>query len=294
MFTRYKGVLLVIASAAGFGTLAIFIKFAYAAGANTVTILAFRFLIAALLFWGIIKARGITIDIGKDMMIRMLALGGIGYGAMSTLFATTVKMLPASLAAMLLYTYPAQVSVISFLLGDERFTLRKGLALGICFAGLYLVLNTSFEQVSAVGLMLGISAAFIYSIYIVAGNRLLQKADALVTTTLVCSSAACVFLVFGFSTGQIVLNLSLDGWLAIGGMAVFGTVIGILAFFLGMGYVGATNASIISTVEPVITVLLSVLLLGETVSWVQMAGGALILAGVLVLQLRFAVSENPQ
>lgn len=285
MFGKYKGALLVIASAAGFGTLAIFIKFAYAAGANTVTILALRFLIAALLFWGVIKVRGIKIDIERSVVVRILALGGIGYGAMSTLFANTVKVLPASLAGMLLYTYPAQVSILAVLMGDEQFGWKKGAALGICFAGLALVLDASFEQVSTIGFILGISAAMVYSFYIVLGNRLLKKADALVTTTLVCSAAAFVFLVYGGVTGQLVLNFPVSGWAAILGMAVFATVIAILGFFAGMSHVGATNASIISTIEPVITVILSWFLLGETISLIQLAGGGLILAGVLALQM---------
>lgn len=285
MFGKYKGALLVIASAAGFGTLAIFIKFAYAAGVNTVTILALRFLIAALLFWGVIKFRGISIDIERSVAVRILALGGIGYGAMSTLFANTVKVLPASLAGMLLYTYPAQVSVLAVLMGDEQFNWKKGAALGVCFAGLVLVLDASFEQVSTAGFVLGIGAAMVYSFYIVLGNRLLKKADALATTTLVCSAAAFVFLVYGSVTGQLVLGFSFSGWAAILGMAVFATVIAILGFFAGMSHVGATNASIISTIEPVITVILSWFLLGETISLIQLAGGGLILAGVLALQM---------
>lgn len=284
MFGKYKGALLVIASAAGFGTLAIFIKFAYAAGANTVTILAFRFLIAALLFWCIITVKGIRIDLDRQIILRILALGGIGYGAMSTLFASTVQVLPASLAGMLLYTYPAQVSILAVLMGDESFGWKKAAALGLCFAGLALVLDASYAQVSAVGFALGISAATVYSFYIVLGNRLLQKSDALVTTTLVCSAAAAVFVVYGCLSGQLILMLPFSGWAAIAGMAVFATVIAILSFFAGMSHVGASNASIISTVEPVITVMLSWLILGETIGFIQLAGGVLILAGVLALQ----------
>jgi drug/metabolite transporter (DMT)-like permease len=285
LFAKYRGTLLVIASAAGFGTLAIFIKYAYAAGANTTTILAFRFLLAAIVFWGFIKARGLKIDIGKDMILRVCALGGIGYGTMSSLFAGSVKELPASLAAMLLYTYPAQVSMISFLLGDEAFTWRKGAALGICFAGLSLVLDTSFAQVNLLGLAFALLAAFVYSIYIVMGNRLLRQVDSLVTTTLVCSSAAAVFFMYGIITGDLMFRLPLEGWFAISGMAVFGTVIAIISFFAGMSSVGAANASIISTVEPVVTVILSALLLGESTSGFQTVGGGFILAGVLILQL---------
>ena len=274
-----------LASAAGFGTLAILLKAAYAAGANTVTILAFRFLLAALLFWGIIWAKGIRLEIEKKVMWQILALGGIGYGAMSTLFANAVQVLPASLAAMLLYTYPAQVAILAVLVGDERFGWKKAGALAICLAGLALILDASFAQVSTVGFALGIASATVYSLYIIMGNRLMKKADALVTTTLVCSAAAVIFLIYGGVNGQLIISLPAGGWGAIAGISVFATVIAILFFFAGMKEVGASNASIISTVEPVITVLLSWLVLGETVGLLQLMGGALILSGVVLLQL---------
>jgi drug/metabolite transporter (DMT)-like permease len=201
-------------------------------------------------------------------------------------------MLPASLAGMLLYTYPAQVSILAVIMGDEKFNWKKGAALGVCFAGLALVLDASFKQVSAVGFAVGISAATVYSFYIVLGNRLLKKADALVTTTLVCSAAAFVFVVYGCFSGQLIFTLPFSGWVALAGMAVFATVIAILCFFAGMSHVGASNASILSTIEPVITVILSWFILGETISLVQLAGGVLILIGVLALQMVIENSSN--
>ena len=294
MFEKYKGVLLVVASAAGFGTLAVFMKFAYAAGANAVTILAFRFFLAAAIFWAVIIVRKRKLEADRDVILRSLAMGGIGYGAMSSLFASTVQILPASLAGLLLYTYPAQVSIISFLIGDDRFTWQKGLALGICFSGLLLVLDASFDQASMNGLVLGLSAALVYSVYIVVGNRLIKRADALETTTLVCTAAAFVFGLFGTVSGQLMLRLPMEGWVAIGGIAIFGTVIAILTFFAGMSHVGASNASIISTFEPVVTVILSWLFLAETINGLQIAGGALILAGVLVLQMNFSSGEKAE
>lgn len=285
MSETYKGTLQVLASAAGFGTLAIFIKFAYAAGGNTVSILGFRFLAAALFFWSIIHWRKLSFDVTRRDVIRVCLLGGIGYGAMSALFASTVEVVPAALAGMLLYTYPAQVSILSFLLGDEQFTWRKGFALALCFCGLWLVLDASFANVGIKGLVLGISSAFVYSAYIVLGNRLIRHVDPLLTTTLVCSSTAVLFLLAGAVSGNLMIHLPAVGWGAIAGMALFATVVAILGFFAGMKAIGATNASIISTVEPVITVILSAILLAESITLTQAFGGALILAGVIVLQL---------
>lgn len=283
--SQHTGMLLVAASAAGFATLAIFIKFAYAAGANIITILAGRFVLAAICLALILKWRGIPLAVDKKLLRDLSLMGGLGYGSMSLLFALAVKYLPASLAAMLLYTYPAIVSLLSFGLGDEQYTWPKGAALTICFSGLFLVLGVSFENASLLGFAFGLGAAAVYSVYIVVGNRRLKQVDAMVTTTYVCASAALVFVLAGLLTGSFTWSLSYQGWLAIIGIALIPTIVGIMGFFAGMSRIGATSASIISTTEPVITVLLSVILLNEKITPLQIGGGVLILGGILILQL---------
>lgn len=285
MTQRTAGALMVMTSAAGFATLAIFIKYAYAAGVNTVTMLTARFLIAAVVLWIVIKLRGISASVDKKGAIKLLLMGILGYGTMSLLFAYALHYLPASLTAMLLYTYPALVSLMAFALGDERFSLQKGIALAICFIGLFLVLGVSFTGLNPLGIVLGLGSALVYSCYIVAGNRILKKIDSIVATAYVCSSCGIGLLLAGAAGGMISLSFEPQGWLAILGIAFLGTIVGVLGFFAGMSRIGAANASIISTLEPLITVILSALLLGEVIAPLQAIGGGLILAGVIILQL---------
>lgn len=294
MNQQHIGALQVAASAAGFATLAIFIKFAYEAGASTTTILAWRFTLATLCLVVLLKCRGISLALDKQLILRLALLGGLGYGTMSTLFALSIKHVPASLAAMLLYTYPALVSVLSFFIGDERYTWQKGLALSVCFSGLFLVLGVSFANVGILGFVFGLGAALVYSIYIVAGNRLLQGINPLVTTTYVCASAAVVFVLSGLAGNSLNWSLPLSGWLSIIGIALLATIVGIVGFFAGMSRIGAINASIISTLEPVITVLLSMILLHEKITPLQVGGGILILGSILFLQLWAGKNESPE
>lgn len=291
---QHTGALQVAASAAGFATLAIFIKFAYAAGASTVTILAWRFALAAICLALLLTWRKVSLKIDKKLLLQLTLLGGLGYGSMSMLFALTIKYVPASLAAMLLYTYPALVSLLSFAIGDEQYSWPKGLALSICFAGLFLVLGVSFANVSALGFIFGLGSAAVYSLYIVIGNRILKDVNPLVTTTYVCAAAAAVFLIAGLTTASLNSSLPLSGWLSIIGIALLATIVGIVGFFAGMSRIGATNASIISTLEPVITVLLSVALLNEKITPLQVGGGILILSGVIFLQLWTGKSVQSQ
>jgi len=282
---QHLGALLVLISAAGFGTLAIFIKMAYAAGANTLTVLTLRFMLAALLLWIFLKPLGISPRLSAKTALKLCLMGIIGYGSMSFLFASSLQYLPASLAEMLLFIYPILVSIMSFIIGVEQFTWKKCLALAICVSGLFLILGVSVASISQLGVALGLGSAVVYSCYIMISNRVLKDVHSLVATTYVCSGAAFVFAIYTSMTHQLILTLPVAGWLALLGIAVLGTIVGILCFFAGIGKIGAANASIISTAEPAITVLLSALILGEQLTLLQGMGGLLIVTSILILQL---------
>ena len=284
MQSQYTGMMLVLASAAGFATLPIFIKLAYAAGANTVTILTTRFILAAACLWLILHCCGISAAVNKRTLIRLSLLGALGYGAMSTAFASSLTYLPASLASLLLYLYPVIVSILAIVLGQDRLSWCKAGALAISCSGLLLVLGVTFEDISSLGLAWGMTANITYSLYILAGNILLKEVEPIVVTTYVCTSAAVLFSCVAISTGEFVYTLPLSGWLALIGIVIFATIVGIVGFFAGMTRTGPANASIISCIEPAITVVMSMFLLGESITPLQAGGGFLLLLGVIMLQ----------
>lgn len=294
MSPHYKGTLLALASAAGFATLPIFIKFSYAAGANTLTILTTRFILASSFLWLILYWRNINVSVSKKIGIQLILLGVVGYGAMSATFAASIQYLPASLSSMLLYLYPAIVSLLAILLGDDQLNWRKFLSLSICFSGLFLILNVSFTGVSTVGVICGIASAIIYSLYILAGNRLLKTVDSLVATTYVCTAAAITFTLVSLFSGEFIFTLPASGWLTLLAMSIFSTIVGILGIFAALPYIGPSNAAIISCAEPVLTVCMSILLLGEKITPPQLGGGLLILTGILILQLWGGTKQSQQ
>lgn len=294
MIPHHKGTLLALASAAGFATLPIFIKFSYAAGANTLTILTTRFILASIFLWLILYWRNINASVSKKIGIQLVLLGVVGYGAMSAAFAASIQYLPASLSSMLLYLYPAIVSLLAIVLGDDQLNWRKFVSLFICFSGLFFILGVSFTGVSTVGVICGITSAIIYSLYILAGNRLMKTVDSLVATTYVCTAAAITFILISLLTGEFIFTLPASGWLTLLAMSIFSTIVGILGVFAALPYIGPSSAAIISCAEPVLTVCMSISLLGEKITPPQLGGGLLILAGILFLQLWGGTKQSQQ
>ena len=131
-----------------------------------------------------------------------------------------------------------------------------------------------------------LGAAVAYTAYILAADRTVGEADPVLLTALIVTAAAVVIGTFTAVRGGPHLDATTGGWAAVAAVAVICTVIPVLAFLLGLQRVGAATASIVSTVEPLVTVLLAMAVFGERLGPVQAAGGALVLAAVVLVNVR--------
>jgi drug/metabolite transporter (DMT)-like permease len=277
---RWQGVTWIVISATGFGAMAIFAKLAYRDGVNLSTMLFLRFAIAGVLLacWG--SWRGMRWPGGRNLL-WLLAMGGIGYVGQSFSFFAALQYASAGLVSLLLYLYPAIVVLLSALLLKRRIGVVRGWAVALALLGTALTVGGDLNS-EVPGILLGMTAAFIYSAYILAGEGVMSRVAPLPAATVVILAAALVYGVFAVSSG-LVLPASLAGWAAILAIAIFSTVLAILGFFKGLERLGAADAATLSTLEPLITLGLAALVLGEAVTALQLFGGGLILAAVIYL-----------
>lgn len=280
---KLLGVLLIAISAASFGAMAIFTHYAYASGANVVGLLMVRFVIAAVALMVVMRVRRIGIP-QWSRVLGLAAMGGIGYAGQSFTFFSALNYAPASLVALLLYLYPMFVTVLAAVFLRERLTTAAIVALVLCSVGAGLTVGgAGLSGGSVLGIALGVASAAIYSIYITVGARVTHGVDPLACTTVICTAAGVVYTGMALAGAPAHLPGTVGGWAAALAIAGLSTVVAILAFFAGLQKLGAAQASMLSTLEPVVTVLLAAMLLGESIAPMQMVGGALILAGVLWL-----------
>jgi drug/metabolite transporter (DMT)-like permease len=284
---KLAGILLIVVSASAFGAMAIFARFATADGADVVGLLLVRFVIAACALAVAMRVTGARLPNWRRVS-ALAAMGGIGYVGQSFCFFTALGHAQASLVALLLYLYPLFVTVLAAIFLGERLTRASITALVLCSLGAALTVGGG--QGSPLGVGLGLAAAVIYSIYIIVGARLTAGVDALATTTVICTACAVVYLGVGVARAAAGVPPqfphSIGGWSAVIAIALLSTVLAIMTFFAGLKRLGAGPASMLSTLEPVVTVVLAALVLGEHLAWPQALGAALILAGVLWLTRR--------
>jgi len=283
------GVLLIFLSAFGFGLMPIFALFAYRGGVNVSTLLFLRFAIAALCFFAYLISRHTLIRVRRREMIGLFVMGTVLYAMQSTLYFSAVRFIPASLAALILYLYPVIVAFLSVVVDKESWSWKMVAPAMLSLIGIAVVLGAPLDRLDGFGVLLAFGAALVYSIYIIMGRRILAQVSPVITSAFISTFAAVSFLIYGGVTHSLVFELSMQTWSVIAGVTVFSTILAMASFFAGMNIVGPTRASILSTIEPVITIGFSSLLLGEKLSWGQGVGALLVIAGTV-----WVVSQREQ
>lgn len=289
---RIIGILLIAISAASFGTLAIFGRYAYADGMDIFTVLFMRFGIAAAFMTIVLFLRKEHFPSGQ-ILAQLVGMGALGYVGQSFLYMTAIKYASTGLVALLLYLYPMFVFILSVLVLHEKATTVKVIALILALVGSALTVDPNGGQL--IGALMAIAAALIYSVYIIVGTNVMKHVSAVQSSAIIFASAGAVYGVLTFVNGAH-LPASNSGWLAMLGMIVFSTIIAVATFLAGLERIGPTNAAMLSTLEPVVTVLLAAWLFEEKLMPIVMVGGGLILVAVILLtraELGKEVSSQP-
>ena len=277
---RWQGVLLVAISAAGFASIGLFARVAAASGASLLTVLALRFVLAGIILALVLRHRRLAWPRGRDLA-GLVLLGALGYTAQSFCFFSALNHLTVGLAVLLLYLHPALVLLAGAALGRQRLTPRKAALAAASFAGILLTVRGDLAG-TPVGLAFGIGAALIYTNYILVGEHLTPRTGVIPAATVFVLSAAVMFCL-----GTLVEGVrwpgTTGGWLAVAGIAVLGTALATVTFFAGVQRIGAGDAATLSTLEPVVALVLAFVFLGEQLGAVQLAGALLVIASAALL-----------
>ncbi len=314
---RALGIALIVVSACGFGSGALLAKPIYAAGVDWMTLLAWRFLFAALLSWGWLllwpAQRRVVRSLSRRRVLVLVLLGVFYIGNSGTYFAA-LETVSASLAALIVYLFPAIVAVLSIRFARRLEGRRPWFALGLATAGVALAVGGIDPNTAPplLGLLLVLVSPLIYAVWIILAARLSgerpagrrgepaavvppydteavagrDRADAAPAAAIMLSATAAAWWIAALATGRPVLPHQIpgDAWWALFALGLVATALALQAFYAGTRRIGAAQASLVSTVEPIYTIALAALLFGETLAPIQLAGGALVIIGVLLSQ----------
>lgn len=282
------GLLLAATGSVLFSAKSIVIKLAYRYGVDAETLIALRMLMALPVFvlalaW---TSRGATPLAGRDHL-RLVVIGVLGYYLASYLDFLGLQYITAALERLILYLNPTIVLALSALFLGRRIVRLDVAAITLSYAGIVLVFWHDVN-LDAGGVGLGATFVFIatlcYAVYLVVAGELVARIGAIrLTAYAMCVASAGVLVQFALTRPFAALAQPAPVlWLSLFNAAAC-TVVPVFATMLAVARIGAGNVAMMAMIGPVATIALAYLFLDEGVSGWQLAGTALVLAGVWVL-----------
>ncbi|MCR5138254.1 MAG: DMT family transporter [Oscillospiraceae bacterium] len=285
---RNIGPALIVLAGCFWGSMGIFVRRLGSAGFSSIQIVSIRVTLAALSFCILLLIRD---PAGFRISVRDIPLFlGLGWGSIlffTVCYFTAIRMMPLSAAAILLYTSPIWIMLMSVLFFHEKLTRKKLLALLLAFAGCVLVSGFSGEGMTLTGLLVGLGSGIGYGLYSILGTVALRRYSPYTVTTytfvfaaagswLICQPAEMLQI---FAGTEELPALLLFCCLT----ALVTAVIPFLAYTLGLRSVEASRAGILATVEPMVAAIFGILVFSEPLTLLSGLGILLILSAVVLL-----------
>ena len=279
--STHIGVLYAIGSALAFGCMPIFAKIAYTGGANTITVVFLRYFIALIFVSALILIKRIDIKIESKNLYKTIWIGIIGYFITGITLFMSYNYISVGLATMLHFIYPAIVMVFSRIIFKENLNLNKILALLFSIIGIYVLIGFSACKLSLVGILLALASGFSYATAVLGANDSgIKSINSLVLTFYIYIFASLSSLIYGLSTKQINFHMNFTSIISITTIALVCTFLSVIFVTLSVRIIGPTNVSILSTLEPITSVILGILLFKESFTISIAIGGLFILSSL--------------
>ena len=278
-----RGVAVVLAAAFFISLTNVLAPIIYAGGSNPLTYLSVRFLffvvVCRLWFW----MRGISTAL--PLRLRFTTYGvGVAYAVGSGSMLGAIALIPVSMAVLILYLYPLLTMIATCALDRRLPKAIEIICLLVAFMGLALALRVTFADLHPAGLGLAALAALAITVFVVWSGRALGEVDNSIATFHMAVGALAVAALATLATGSFTLDISgAFGWLTFM-VAVLSFIAAFFAIFKGVRAAGPVRFAMIMNMEPVITIALSLMILGESLSLQQLVGAAMVIGAVAVAQ----------
>lgn len=288
-----KGILLTMLSAVTFGFAFTLGPMTYGEGGSNPTTLTFlrNFLSLPILVF-ILLFKGISLKVSKKEMISLAILGGIGNAVTTLMLFISFSLIDVGIATTIHFIYPVFVTLGCVLFYKEKLGLQKIIALMIATSGIAcfffgMDMKSGLSGGVFLGLVLAVASGMTYAFYIIYMDKSgLKNQPVFKITFYVALMSSIAMGIYGTVTGELALNsLTTKSWWISLAFSLLCTVVALSLLQIGIKHVGASTAAILTTFEPITSIVCGVLLLGESVTFVKIMACALIMIGVVTLSL---------
>lgn len=274
-----QGYIYSIVSAILFGSAGFIIKYAYLEGSNPVNLLILQYIIATILMFSyILLTNKALLKISRKALFHCAVLGIVGNTFMTVFYYTAMDYLTIPIVAILLYTYPIIVFIYTVIFEHEKIDSKKILLILVAFLGCYLSLGISLNSVniSIVGLISGLAAAFFYSFMNIYSGKRLPEVNSITVNFYSTAFSLLSLVIYSFPfylfKGQVTVRLLIYTSL----LSVFCEIIPLTLLYAAIKKIGSLKTSVIGNLEIPTAMLLSYFCLGQKINSTQIIGAAMV------------------
>ena len=226
-------------------------------------------------------------NIDKKSFLFVFIFSALGYSGASGFFFMASKYTGTGIAMVIFFSYPILVALTSWLIHKHKLSLKTGLVLIAISLGLVLLDDSSHKSASLFGIFLAVLSSISYAFYIIGTKKYCSlNINSKLLTTIVCLACSVVFIFLAALDHSISIPNSLVTWGYILALGILATALPIQLMLDGLKHISSLRASIISVLEPVVTVILGVLLLNESISSWQYLGIVIVLSSAILVQFQ--------
>ncbi|ABR53918.1 protein of unknown function DUF6 transmembrane [Methanococcus vannielii SB] len=286
--SKVKGIMYTLISSILFGIMPFLTKYAYLGGANAVTTLLLRFLIAAVAIYFILNIKNINLRIDRNIFLEILVYGAFLYALNTIWLYESYNYIPTGIATTLHFTYPVFVMLAMITVFKEKIGTNKVISMVFLFFGLYSLVGMNWTNLDFLGIIFSAGSGLIYAGYIVSAEKCsFSKLDPYVTIFYLSLLSAIFLFIYGFSTNSLTFKMDTSSYLLIIIISLFCTVLALVTFLKGIKLIGPSNTAMLSTLEPIVSILIGIIVLHEVLS-LEMAFGSI----MIIISVFLVATEN--
>jgi drug/metabolite transporter (DMT)-like permease len=255
---------------------------AYDGGSNPLTVITLRTLGTVAVLAIYLRVAGLSFRL-EPRALRIALLLGIPLAANNYCLNAAMLDIPVPLAVLIFYLWPALTTGASWALGKERPSTRGLLGLLLAFVGVGLAVNADLTAGQAKGVWFALAGAVIWSLVFLLNSHFFRGRDTRPTTLYMACSAALIFVLACAVTRDVVLPVTAPGWIGVASLPFF-YAFAMIGLFAATMRLGPMRTGFYMNFEPIASVLLAALILGQTLAPMQFAGAALVIAALVMFR----------
>jgi drug/metabolite transporter (DMT)-like permease len=217
-------------------------------------------------------------------LMKTFLLSAIAYSAGSTFYFLSLKHISTGMAMTIFFSFPVFVALLAWISGSWKMNLIALIALLAVISGLILLKGRGETALDNAGILLAMLGGFSFGVYIFGNQHMTKEDDSLWLTLSVCLGNTLIFLAWSCYTKTFVVPMAGYAWFYICAIGIVATALPIQLLLEGLKYLSPVKASILSVLEPVVTVLIGFVFLHESMTAAQLLGGMVVLSGAVLIQ----------